>query len=157
MAHRAHCTTRQQDPQAQTRTGFICCLSFALSSHAHRAQTCKHQIDNRQHAQSTTLQRCRTQAPAGNIVREWHTHLGCTAVGSCFIEAVVCSPPPIFHFLLLLCVCDISRLTLEWRVQFRSQWDQGAKTTVRALHLPREGFSTFFPRRLEPNCAYPRY
>ena len=32
-------------------------------------------------------------------------------------------------------------------------------TTVRALlpFLSREGFSTFFPRRLVSNCAYPRY
>ena len=30
-------------------------------------------------------------------------------------------------------------------------------TTVRALHfLSREDFSSFFPRRLESNCAYPR-
>ena len=29
--------------------------------------------------------------------------------------------------------------------------------TVRALHfLSREDFSSFFPRRLAPNCAYPR-
>lgn len=69
------------------RISVRCCLLFALSCTQPRDV---HQVDNRKHAQSTTLQRCRPQAPAGNTVREWHIHLGCTAVSSCFITA--CGP-----------------------------------------------------------------
>ena len=59
-----------------------------------------------------------------------------------------------FFFLSLLLILAISQI----RDHIDSRLFSALPATVRAFHfLTREDFSSFFPRRLPSNCAYPRY
>ena len=67
-----------------------------VGSHEHKAQTyTRYQVDSRQHAQGTTLQRCRPYA-----VRVRHAHMRCTAVAGCVNRSLW----SVFHRLPLFAV-----------------------------------------------------
>ena len=65
------------------RTGKICL--FLLPSLTSTQLTGHIPQETTEHAESTTLQRCRSEASAGNTVRVLQAHLRCTAVATVLV------------------------------------------------------------------------
>ena len=121
---------RYHPPPCRRMYVLVKCCAFASFSRAHSPDI--YQVDNKQHARSTTLQRCRPYAPAGNAVRVRHTHLRCTAVAGCVYRSV-CGPQSNIYLSLLL-LCDRPTRTLDGNV--RAVWIKLNVSTSTVLIFP---------------------